>query len=272
MSTKLVALCKTNSCNEFIEAAIEAIYEDMSKIVFVHSDYNWLGQFAKDEVREPITAWKKQFDKKGKIIQLEFNSHNVTQEAQYNLGYIYIQEHFIPDWVFVFDSDEVWDYENIRRLKKYANKSYDYNCIGSNMYTYLKSPFFRVDPAEWCKPTVLFRPCRRLMQGIRGNNFYPKLIPEDLYFHHYTYVREKEEDIFKKIWTSLQGDKEEVQGTSLVDIDKWKEEKWNALPYSKNLHTTKGAEKSWNKIKIIGMDDVPVTLRNKAIIKQFTKG
>ena len=108
-----------------------------------------------------------------------------------------------------------------------------YNALGSNMHTYIKSPFYRVSPPEYCRPTVFVRPILDVLLGIRGNHLKPRLTPSDLFFHHFTYVRKYEKDVFKKIWTTLEGDRDDVKQTELVDMDEWIAKKWNRLPRSR---------------------------------------
>lgn len=267
----IIGLCKTNSCNEFIEAILFNLLAcKCDKIVFVHSDKNWLNQESPDDLKDIIKEWKAKYDKGNQIIQLEYVSENPNQAEQYHLGYRYIKENFPTcEWIYIFDSDEYIDDTNWDRLIKYAKDYWSYNSIATNMYTYIKSPFFRVEPSEFCKPTIFIRPVRESLQHIRGNGLFPKIIPEDLYIHHFTYVRKNEEDVFKKIWTSLQGDRDDVPQTQLVDMDFWVKEKWNKLPFCKDLHTTKHFEKSWHSIKNITLNELPKFLHNTHIIKQY---
>jgi hypothetical protein len=264
---KVIGLCKANSCNEFIEAALESVYDYVDGIVFSNSNYNWLGEYKQNEVLPVVDNWQKKHDNKNKIHHV--NVDVCSQRDQENIGYKYIQENFNPDWIWIFDSDEVWQTEQFLRLKHVAEKAHMYNSIHAKMKTFIKSPFYMVDPPEMCKPAVLIRPIFNYLNGTRGNNVKPFYLDNDLYFNHYSYVRKKEIDVFSKIYTTLKGDQEDVKQSSLVDIEKWKREKWNKLPHATDFHTTKGYEKSWHKIKVVGMEHVPETLRNKDIIKQF---
>ena len=263
---KIVSLCKTHSCNIFLEAAIEGIYRYVDYIVFVNSNINWLGQHKKNECVETINRWKAANDVDNKIMCIENNAS--TQFDQCNFGYKFIRDSLKADWIHIFDTDEIWDEYMFKRLIDYA-KYPQYNAICAHMYTYLKSIYYVVTPPEYCKPTVLLRPVYDDIPGTRGNILKPKLVPDDLFFHHYTYVRETEEEVFQKIRTTLVGDKEDVPQCQLVDFDKWKKNKWDKILTAKNLHTTKYYEKSWAKIKKIGKNELPQTLRNKKIIERF---
>lgn len=73
---------------------------------------------------------------------------------------------------------------------------------------------------------------------------------------------------YKKIDTSLLGDREDVPQTYLVDMKKWKEEKWDKMPKAYNFHTTKGFEKSWHRLKTVSIEDLPETVRSKEIVRR----
>lgn len=265
----IVALCKTHMCNEFIEAAIESIYDHVDKIVFVNSDVDWLGVKSKNEVVGVVNNWKSSNDTMDKIFNFEANVDN--QYLQYNIGYHFIKDVYNPQWILCFDTDEIWDKSNILRLVKYSREFIEYNAIHSYMHTYIKSPFYRVTPPEMCKPCVLFRPIHKDIFGIRGNQTGNSIIPSDLFFHHFTYVRRNESDVFKKIQTSLVGDRDDVPNCDLVDIGDWIINKWNKLPNAVDFHTTKHFERSWHKIVKIKLNDLPETLQNKEILRIWSK-
>jgi len=264
---KITALCKTYSCDEFIEAAIESIYDFVDHIVFVNSDIDWTGKSGINKVKSTILQWQKQNDKQKKIIHIDANVSN--QWKQCNIGYQWIKDNLKPDWIMIFDTDEVWDFENIAIAKNILVKSTEYNAISAQMHTYIKSPFYRVSPPEWCKPTVFIRPIHIAMQGTRGNKVSPRLFCDELFFHHFTYVRMNEKDVFRKIQTTLRGDRDDAPNVKLTNIKQWKKEKWDQLPRAYNFHTTKCYEKSWHRIKQISISDLPQTLRNKAIVEKF---
>ena len=262
---KIISLTKIFDGYEFIEASIEALYDFVDKFVFVNSDVNWLGETG-NTIEPVIKKWKKKNDSLNKIFIIDCNVS--SQKEQYDVGYKFIKDNFICDWIMLFDADEVWDHANLQRAKKYLNNSLLYNSISAKMHTYLKSPFYRVSPPEMCEPTVFIRPVHCELLGIRGNGVKPKLFTKDLFFHHFTYVRFKEKDVFKKIQTSLIGDREDVSQTQLVDLKKWKKEKWDKMPKVFNMHTTKHFEKSWRRIKKIKLIDLPKSLHNKKIIQR----
>ena len=90
-----------------------------------------------------------------------------------------------------------------------------------------------------------------------------------MFFHHFTYVRLNESDVFKKIETTLHGDREDIPMCTLVDMDKWRVDKWDKLPNAKDFHTTKHYEKSWHEIKVIEECDLPKTVLGTEIINKW---
>ncbi len=265
---KIVSLTKTFSGDEFVIAAIKSLYSFVDNFVFVNSDVSWTGKTG-NTVKPIIEKWKKENDKENKIINFDCNARN--QQQQYDSGYNYIRENLDADWIMVFDTDEVWDFTNIERARNLLKTSNNYNAIACNMHTYIKSPFYRVTPPEYCKPTAFIRPIFHGLQGIRGNGVTPRLFVEELFFHHFTYVRSKEKDVFDKIQTSLLGDQEDVPCTRLVNIKKWKREKWDKMPKAYNFHTTKGFEKSWHRLKTIKETDLPTSVQGTDIVEQWRK-
>lgn len=264
---KIISLTKTFSGNEFIIPAIKSLYNFVDKFVFVNSDTSWTGKIG-NTVKPIIETWQKDNDTENKIVHFDCNLK--TQRDQYTVGYRYIRENFDADWIMIFDTDEVWDFMNIERAKKLLSNSFNYNAIAANMHTYIKSPLYRVVPPEFCKPTVFIRPIFHDLIGIRGNGVTPKFFDEGLFFHHFTYVRYNEEDVFEKIKTSLLGDQEDVPATKLVNMKKWVIDKWNKMPRAYNFHTTKHFEKSWHRLKTIGIQDLPESVRETEIVKRWS--
>gem|GEM_PF-4346803 len=263
---RIVGLCKTFSGNEFITAAIEEAYPFLERFVFVNSDVGWTGERG-NTVKPVVETWQKEHDVDKKILHLDCSLQ--TQVEQYAIGYDYIRTNLDPDWIMVFDTDEVWDSISLNTAMNILKKATLFNGVAAHMHTYLKSPLYRVCPPEYCKPTVFVRPIHHTLLGIRGNSVSPRLISDDLYFHHFTYVRDNEEDIFKKIQTSLLGDQEDVPFTHLVDMEKWRETKWKNILRSKNLHTTANFESSWYQCKRVTVEDLPVSCRKLPIVEKW---
>lgn len=261
---KIVGLCKTFSGHEFVEAALEAVYPFLDKIVFVNSDISWLGKPG-NTVRPLIEQWQEENDSEEKIVHL--NGSWKKQMDQYDIGYRFIRENYDCDWIFVFDTDEVWDKHNWELVTRTLAWDLWHIAVATRMKTYVKSPFFRID-GDPATPTSFIRPVTKEMIGIRGGESRPKLIMPNIFFHHFTFVREQEEDVFEKIRTSIQADSDEYFVTP-IDLDWWIQEKWNKLPDAENFNVTIGYESTWRKVTVIKEDELPETVQGKPIIQRF---
>lgn len=265
---KIVGLCKMFSGYEFLEALLEEAYPEIDKFIFVSSDKNWQGEKKENKVLPVLKNWMHENDKENKIEII--NTSLMDQMDQYEEGYKHIKIKYPDtDWIFVFDTDEVWEKAVLQKAKKKLEECFYYNAVHCNMKTYIKSPFYKVSPAEYNKPTCFIRPCFSCFPGVRGNAGKPSIFIPDLYFHHFTYVRKYEKDVIEKIKTSFIGDQYCTVKCMPVDLDEWYKTKWRNLPYSKNFHTTQGFESSWKEIEIVTKNDLPESLKGKDILNNF---
>ena len=110
---RIIALYKTFSGEEFVEASIESIYNSVSEIVMVHSNVSWSGEKG-NTVLPVVQRWAEEKDKKNKIINLVGDFRD--QNAQYNHGLSFIRRKLgFYDFVLLIDTDEVWDRDNLYR-------------------------------------------------------------------------------------------------------------------------------------------------------------
>lgn len=265
---KVVGLCKTFSCGDFLPAILNVIYERLDAIVFVHSSINWAGQLGDNECEPVIRQWEKDNKVKGEKIHHLYTKSS-AQKEQCQVGYSYIKENLKPDWIFNFDSDEVWGVSMFHTLLEQASIGEPYNGIAVKMHTYVKSPFYRVSPEEPCTPCVMVRPLFSELQGTRGNFTRPMLVLPELKFHHFSYVRMSEQEVFNKIRTSTVGDQEDAKILTNIDLEKWRQEKWDKLPNVRNFHTTFTLEHAWQSIEVVTEDDLPASVLNLPIIDKY---
>lgn len=255
---KFVALYKTLTGGEWVQASLESIYPYVNSIVFVHSDLAWGGLKANNDCIEPVKEWKEKYDAQNKIH--EICSGFKTQEEQYEEGIHYIRKHFGNVYILIIDVDEIWDYINLQKLFGKVICNPDYHAYSCSMYTYVKSPFYRVDPSEICRPVVVVN--SKLMTetyGPRWSGCSNRLICPDIFMHHFTYVREKEESVKNKLICVETGDKMEYNKD-------WFEKVWPLIPNVKNFHATLGWEHSWKGIKTVKIEDLPLSVRNHPLI------
>lgn len=263
---KITCLVKTFSGKEFCTSSLESIYNFCDNIVFVHSEVSWSGKKGND-VYPIIYEWTEKNDTKGKITNIRGNWYD--QDSQYDFGLKYIQQNFEQDYIMLIDTDEIWDFENLNKSKNILENNKDYNSFTCNMFTYVKSPYYRVEKIEPCKPVVFLRSNIKEMLGIRGNGIQPKYYMKDVIMHHFCYVRENENIIKDKFITSKIGDKNESNSD-------WFENKWNKINFKnlnniENLHPTVGAEYCWNKLIKVGKNDLPMTVQKNKILELWNE-
>jgi hypothetical protein len=243
---KLVALYKTFSGHEFLKQSIESIYDYCNKIIFVNSDISWNGDTG-NTVIPILEQWKKLYDVNNKIVSI--NGSWTSQEEQYNIGFNFIKKNFkeIP-FILLIDSDEVYEKIYLDKLLGYLNcsENKDYDRFTCRMFTYIKYVNWQIYPIEPCCPTIVVKNNLKNYIGVRGDGLEKRKHFDDIYFHHYCYVRDSEDSIKRKFFNSQIGDKNPSN-----DWDNWYENKWLKLPEVEDFHPTKGREYCWKKIIII---------------------
>jgi hypothetical protein len=258
---KVVGLCKALTCNSFIPAVIDGIYDYLDKIVFVYPQVSWNKMIVENSVKLSVKNFRKSNDRDKKIVEIDTTEE--TQIDQYRYAIRMIVKTMSPDWIFLFDTDEVWDKTNLEKLFSIAEALIFENSICVSMKTYIKSPLYMISPPEPCRPCVMIRGINGIFNGVRGNKTNPRHVNDDIFFHHFSYVRESYEELIVKIKNSTFAD-----GLSHINLDNWKDEKWDKLPYSINLHTTKGAENFWGRVDVIEEAELPKSVTELKIYKE----
>jgi hypothetical protein len=259
---KIVALIKTFSGHEFATSSLDSIYDFCEKIIYVHSNKSWSGKEG-NTVYSIVENWKKEYDKKDKIINLYGDWTN--QDSQYDYGFQFIKKNLESDFIMLVDTDEIWDKQNLDLSRMYLTNHKNINAFSCNMHTYIKNPLWKVQPCEPCKPIIFIRNSVNNMLGVRGNGINPKLYMNNVYMHHFCYVRETENEIKDKFINSEIGDKNVSN-----DYNDWKINKWDKLPNVFDFHPTKGAETCWHSIKIINKNELPITVQNNKILEKWS--
>ncbi len=251
----IIALYKTFSGHEFVKQSIESIYDSVKKIYFVHSFVDWLGNEGTNDTIVPINDWKDKNDKKGKIEQIYGNYPN--QSEQYNVGFEAIRQNENYDYIMLIDTDEVWSYDHLdSAIDMLEMDNGRHSGFRTRMFTYIKKLNFIVWPPEPCSPLVFVNNNIDRIHGVRGNSLQNTIIMQNIYFHHFTLIRNNEDEIFHKIALSNKGD-----NMKPVDIDKWRKEVWNNIPKVENFHMTKGYEHCWQGLRTVPNNFLPETMR-----------
>jgi len=262
---RIVALMKTWDGEEFVEASLDSIYEHVDAIVMVHSAKSWEG-VPGNRVFPVVEGWAERYDYAGKLHHVHIDSG--TQKDQYRAGLEYIEREGIDfDVVMAIDVDEVWDDEMFTKAVDLMEAEPDKKCYRPRMQTYLKTIFYRVAPI-WGQPTVFLRRPEFLLESPRAWNAPDSCscVLDTVFFHHFCYVRRSTNDILRKIRTSATADEGEVP----VDLDEWRDTKWNKFPAATHFHPFAGRERLWNRIETVWLDDLPRSVvQNEAIMRNY---
>ncbi len=139
------------------------------------------------------------------------------------------------DWTFIVDADELWDTEAIRDVLHLTKSTPGLEAVAANMYTYWKTPEWRIDPPEPRKPPVCIKKGVKFAEG-RNVNAQIMAYLNKTYIHHMSYVGD-DERILKKL--------KFLQHPNLVALhplipgwfeNVWK--KWDENHELENLHPT----------------------------------
>ncbi len=256
-----VALYKTLTGGEWIKNSIQSVYDQVGALVFVHSNTAWGGGKVYNDCIWNVGAYKYEHDRCDKIHEIADNFK--TQEQQYERGFEYIKKKFDNPFILVIDSDEIWDSDNLAKLKARVIQDDKYASYSCRMHTYIKSPFYRIDPPEPCHPIVVLDSKKvNRHEGIRWNGVKPSICFEDVYMHHFTYVRDNSTKIKEKLVYVVTGDK----GKYHTD---WVDKYWDKIPDVKNFHATIGAERCWQGLKKIGIEDLPAAVKDNVMVKTW---
>lgn len=252
---RLIALYKTFDGGEFVDASLASVYEHCDAIVMVHSDVSWLGEHG-NSVRAAAIEWCNDHDQAGKVHHVDVSLNN--QEAQYQAGLDYISQHkLVYDAILAVDADEVWEDQYFENAKRQMTEK-PFIAYRSNMHTYLKSPFFRVRP-PFGSPTVFLCDPRWLLKSPRGCQA-PALQLENVWMHHYTYVRESREAVERKLQQSCIAD----GGETIVP--NWMADVYDKMPAGKHLHGFERWRQVWEQVDKVWLPDVPPAMRNAKLL------
>jgi hypothetical protein len=251
---------------------IRSIYNYVDKIIFVNSELSWNGRRG-NTCKKEISRIKTVMDRYDKIISLSFDTINQFEQCMY--GYLTIKNNFKCDYVMHIDTDEIWDDDNLQRAIKFIQKNPRHKAYRSHIYTYIKSPLYRVTPIEGLKPVVFTSSALPdLGQSDRSCDM-PYILMDDnkgpILYHHYVYVRHSFNTVLEKIITSHVSENVEYQ-----DMSKWIPEVWNKFPnieghWLEGYHPHRDFKRNWMGVDQITKDQMPPVLKkhNYPILEQF---
>jgi hypothetical protein len=252
----LIALYKTFRGGEWVGMSLDSINKHVDAIVAVHSTCGWVGTSLRNNCIGRFNEWVYVNHRKDDYHSITGDFK--TQEEQYAAGWEYIQSNYPGAQVLIIDTDEIWDEEELRELKGRISLR-DHTAYSCSMRTYIKSPYYRIAPAETCHPVVVIDTWEKEILGVRGNKLPDIQYLQDIYMHHFTYVRKYDKDIELKFMTSEAGD----HSASRSD---WLSRVWPQVPEVRDFHPTVGHEKSWATIEIITTADLPAAVQGKEVL------
>jgi hypothetical protein len=253
----LVALYKTFRGGEWAPMSLDSIKNHVDAIVAVHSTKGWVDTDLTNNCIGKFNEWvhvNHRIDSYHSLIG-EYR----TQEEQYRAGWEYIKKRFPEAHVLLIDVDEIWEEKDLMEAKAFI-LTYPHKAYKCRLRTYIKEPYYLIDPEETCSPVVIISASEvKELKGVRGNGIDDIMLISGVRMHHFSYVRKSFEDIKLKFLTSESGD----HSPSHKD---WLTRVWPFIPDIKDFHTTIGHENSWHSIRTITSEELPAAVRGREII------
>lgn len=261
---RLIALCKTWGGGEWVRAMAMSVAPYVDKIVFVNSEVSWIGRKG-NTCKAEIAKLRELGDK---IVSLDFDTTNQTEQIQYGLDYI--KQTFQCTHLMLIDTDEVWDSVDMEKAVAFIKSNPDVGGYQARMESYIKSPFYRIIPPETNTPTCFVSMSRLIpnrrsntLLGIRAGHIKPRVLIPDVKFHHFAYVRNDFNTVLEKIFTSHVS-----EDTRYTDMSVWIPEVWNRLPDAKvngGFHPLIGHHHYWQGIAQVTKHDLPQILQTNSL-------
>lgn len=244
----LVALYKTYRGGEWFRSSLESVREGgCVGAVAVMTGEPWLGIAGTERrdcgglpenCREPMRKFREAHPD-FPVVEISLGGRH-NSEVQYRVGLEVVRSSFGREvGVLVVDTDEVWDAHALMHLRaEMANSKADY--FRSGIWTYLRSPLYRVAPQEKSRVVVGLRSPEVAVgesrfSGLRGKG---EISDVPCSFHHFGYVRLDPEEIKVKLGHTASQDRD-------LPASGWKERVWDELPAGSNLHPVFGHEHCW---------------------------
>ncbi|MBK8805290.1 MAG: hypothetical protein IPO21_01035 [Bacteroidales bacterium] len=243
---RIVAVSRAFNCEEWVEISIKSVIDHVDAVLIVRSDKAYLNANIEYEDIEPIIDKLKQ--KYGeKIVVLRKNWNN--EDEQFPDLIKYVKNEMKATHFMMLDTDEVYKREDIKELIALTKKIKTFNkALYVDMYTYIKSIYYRVAPMEPYKPLSIFPLVDYLkvssFRHIEGVPRFNTGIP----MHHFALVRKKDERIKAKFATR----------NTYTRVENWYEKFYeNFSPEIKDFHPIIGQHSQWKSIEIVKNIDLP---------------
>ncbi len=182
----------------FLESSIASVIDYVDKYILFLNKFSYIGEECNSKDLDYIQTILDKFDK----IEVRYNaSKDHPQSAKIdNIGHYYsiigeIAKNNDIDYVWLVQTDEVYDKDNIDKIISIANNNTDKFCLSFNPYCYIDNPHWVVDPVEdMQRPTFI-----QVSELAKYNYDYNKLtrFKVPVYFHHLSGVLQRHEMLLK---------------------------------------------------------------------------
>lgn len=264
---KIISITPCYQGNDFIKAMTDSIYNTCYKMLFFHSMVSWKGQ--SDSIGNTclpvMSEWKKVNDYADKIVNISCSFDN--QLDHYTYAVDFAKRHYPEaDLILVLDTDEIFDDENLQRaIQHIKDDNLSHTSYSCKMFTYLKSPFWRISPTEGCSPVFALNPKKvKEITGVRCNKVSDRKHFEDVKYHHMCYVRANDDSIRRKFKSIQIADQAPSVPTWITNVY----DKINSKTYSsmKNVHPSAHATTAWQSIIKVNKSDLSPYLQKDPIL------
>jgi len=267
---KLVACYKAFRGGEWFEASLESIRPHTDGAVVVIGESSWIGQpdpLCQENCSQPLAAFQARHP--DYPIHVRTSPPRCHSAYQYKIGLEAIAETFGPETaVLIIDTDEIWPAESLQALRDAIEQHPEIECFQGRLYSYVKSPLYQVWPPEPATPCVALQTAvlKTFLGGwhLAHNRFasapLTNTIVPGAWFHHFTYVRETEEDLRLKFATTSSQER-------YPSNPDWWEKVWPNLPEGTDIHMTPHCEHCWPAIRVITPGQLPPQVAAVAVFR-----
>ena len=266
---RLIALTKAWRGGEWFRASLESVWPHTDGTVAVIGDGSWIGPQSVDEnCSGPLEEFAKLHPTYP--VHRFYAPPGVNSADQYNVGLKAIKRLYGPDAaVLIVDTDEVWPEESLLALRKAIEDNPEIELFQGRLWAYVKSPLYQVWPPEPGTPCVALQSPilgERLERWSRLHNRFASppmtnMIVAGAWFHHFTYVRETEEDLRLKFNTTASQER-------YPSNPDWWDTVWPLLPNATNFHMTQGCEHCWPGMRVITPAQLPGSVRDLPLVRK----
>ena len=223
------AICMVYDDPEWLELVLRTIYPLVGSIFLLVASRPWFGERTDNSSTLEIIKHLPDPDNKIRLVRRDWlnqvDARNDGMDLVKSAGYRY---------GFVVDADEVYEPEVLQRMMKHALEKPEIDCWHMRWFTYWKSVYYRIMPAEAYAPPVFLKAngSARFSEYRNVDATTHELIPPEVGIcHHLSYAR-SDEDILRKIKSF--GHAPQVKPDWFKNV--WKA--WDNNHELRNLHPT----------------------------------